>query len=136
MSSAPGLVGYSQDAPGTPGQSEEAAAREELETIMPRAEERASDARKNASKNSDDASAAEYGPNQRSEAFKHGEKVGVDIGRENSAEETKATLESKYHPESEGSKKAHPVGKEVPASINPSSKEPHPGDYYGSTGGY
>lgn len=83
MSSAPGLVGYSQDPSGTPGQSEEAAAKEEFESIKPRAEERSSDARKNTPKSAKDA---EYGPNQRSEAFKRGEKIGIDIESENSAE--------------------------------------------------
>ncbi|KAK6502395.1 hypothetical protein TWF506_002975 [Arthrobotrys conoides] len=138
MSSAPGLVGYSQDPSGTPDQSDEAAAKEEFESIKPRAEERANDARKNASKSVRDASGAEYGPNQRSDAFKRGEKIGVDVGSENSAGGTTAVPEpaDRTDSEFEKRKRSEGVGREVPASINPSSKEPNPGDYYGSTGGY
>ncbi|KAK6342034.1 hypothetical protein TWF730_001515 [Orbilia blumenaviensis] len=136
MSSAPGLVGYSQDPSGVPGQSEEEAAKEEFESIKPRAEERASDARKNASNNAKDASGAEYGPNQRSEAFKRGEKIGTTFGSENFAGETTTVPELGCRIDSEDNKKADTVGKEAPPTINPSSNEPNPGDYYGSTGGY
>ncbi|KAF3177415.1 hypothetical protein TWF225_008403 [Orbilia oligospora] len=136
MSSTPGLVGYSQDPSGTPGQSEEAAAREEFESIKPRAEERANDARKNASKSVRNASNAEYGPNQRSDAFKCGEKIGIDVGTENSAGGTTAVPEPADRTDSGKSKRSEKAGREVPASINPHSKEPNPGDYYGSTGGY
>ncbi|RVD90241.1 uncharacterized protein DFL_001216 [Arthrobotrys flagrans] len=114
MSSAPGLVGYSQDPSGTPGQSEEAAAKEEFESIKPRAEERSSDARKNTPKSAKDA---EYGPNQRSEAFKRGEKIGIDIESENSAEGVTAVPESGYRADSGQSGKPKSVGREVPAKL-------------------
>ncbi|KAF3923676.1 hypothetical protein ABW20_dc0100388 [Dactylellina cionopaga] len=132
-----GLVGYSQDPPSNPGKSEEAAVTEEFEAIKPRAEERAKDAAKKTSAH--DASNAEYGPNQRSEAWRRGQEASPDVGRENFASQTKTVPESAHHPDytgSEGTPKTHDLGKEVPSSINPSSKEPNPGDYYGSTGGY
>jgi len=74
-----GLIGYSQDPAGYSGKSEDQAAQEEYDSIKPGAEERAADAKRN----SDDVSNAAYGPNQRSEAFRKGQNVTKEVGREN-----------------------------------------------------
>lgn len=76
----------SQNSTNTTSQRD--AAKEEFDQAKPREEELSSDARNQ----SNGAESADYGPNRRSEAFKKGEDVAADFGKENYANDEVSAL--------------------------------------------